>query len=173
MAAPSQLAQARASGREEVPLVALQEFLAAIQAGDFDAAIAIGEAILRAEPSNELVRRAMPSLCLRRDQLAVLQTLGAGDDGEDDDEVDDEGDEGDGAGAPAGAEDEEGEEDDDADDDDDDDDDNDDGDSGADESASEVTEQVRCMKLDELEVALSATRDQPIKSLLKKLLTNE
>jgi hypothetical protein len=150
-----------------------------MQAGDFDGAIAIGEAILRAEPSNELVRRAMPKLCLRRDQLAVLKTMGVDADGggEVDDE-DDEGDEGDGAGAPSG--DDEDDDDDDAEDedgdteDDDDDGGDDDGDGGnggdAGEGPSEVAEQLRRMELAEVELALSATRDQPIIGRLKKLL---
>lgn len=64
------------------------QFLASIQAGDLDGAVSVGETILRADPTNALVLRAMPKLCLRRDQLALLKSVGAdrGDDSEEGEE---------------------------------------------------------------------------------------
>lgn len=68
------------------------QFLASIQAGDLDGAVSVGETILRADPTNALVLRAMPKLCLRRDQLALLKSVGA--DRGDDSEEGEEGEEG-------------------------------------------------------------------------------
>jgi hypothetical protein len=132
-----------------------------MQAGNLDRAIKVGEAILRAEPANVLVRKAMPTLCLRRDQLAVLQGEGADDDsteddadGDDDDDEDEE--------EEDGADDEDDEEEDDDDDDDD--------DEEQDKPGVEAPARAAQLSREQVDRALSSSKDEPVIHALKRLV---
>ena len=87
-----------------VPVSALQQFLAALRAKDFDGAKALAFQILTDEPRNESVLRSLPVIehCLRLAQQPASAELESedeesssedgGDDGDDDDDDDDDGD---------------------------------------------------------------------------------
>jgi TATA-binding protein-associated factor Taf7 len=149
-----------APARDTARARARLQFLAAIQAGDLDGAVSLGEAILRAEPSNMTVRKAMPMICLRRDQLSLLRQAGDDDDDDNDDD-----------GAPAGAESDESDDSDESDvSEDDEEDDTDDEEEEEEEEAEAEAE----AEADAPQRSAQATRgDKPVISALRKLLADE